>query len=337
MFGVEQRAVEVKIREYCTTHGLPNPESFQWSPIPFSGDWGISTSFFQLAALEARTRACEGVKIPVPQRAQELAGLIAGYLGAQPGFARVEAVKGYLNLYFSQAGFAQRVVNRVLHEGASFGRGAPKTERIMVEYAQPNTHHSFHIGHARNALLGESLARIVEFAGYDTIRASYPGDIGLGVITVVWAYLKFYQGQEPEGVHERGQWLLKLYVDASALLNPRDDETPEQKAQREIYEAERREIYRRWDTGDPEIRAVWLKTRQWSLDELKAVLDMLDIPIDVWFFESEVDEPSKEIVNELIERGIADDERAQGGPVIVKIDEKLGLKKEKYRTNIILR
>jgi arginyl-tRNA synthetase len=50
-----------------------------------------------------------------------------------------------------------------------------------------------------------------------------------------------------------------------------------------------------------------------------------------------VDEPSKAIVEELIEKNIADDERSDGGAVIVKIDEKLGLKKEKYRTNVILR
>jgi arginyl-tRNA synthetase len=64
---------------------------------------------------------------------------------------------------------------------------------------------------------------------------------------------------------------------------------------------------------------------------------MLGIQIEVWFFESEVDEPAKRIVEELIDLGIADDERPQGGAVIVRIDEKLGLKKEKYRTNVILR
>ena len=96
----------------------------------------------------------------------------------------------------------------------------------MVEYAQPNTHHSIHIGHARNAVLGESLARLAEFAGFPTIRASYPGDLGLGVITVVWAYQKFYRGQEPEGIHERGQWLLKLYAEATAPWR-RDDRLPE--------------------------------------------------------------------------------------------------------------
>ncbi|HEY5668603.1 MAG TPA: arginine--tRNA ligase [Anaerolineales bacterium] len=335
MFEAEQQAIEKSIIAYCAQSGLPEPGPLQWSPIPFSGEWGISTSFFQLAAQEARQG--KGGGVPVPQRAAEIAAGVAAYLGTPPGYSRVEAVKAYLNCYFSASEYARRVVDTVLTQGADFGRGAVKGERVMVEYANTNTHHSFHIGHARNALLGEALARLVEFAGFETIRASYPGDIGLGVITVVWAYQKFYLGQEPSGVHERGQWLLKIYVEATKLLEPREDETPEERAQRESYETERREIYRRWDANDPRVRELWRMTRQWSLDEQLAILDMLDIHIDVWFFESEVDESAKTIVDELVALGVADDERSNAGPVIVKIDEKLGLKKEKYRSNIILR
>jgi arginyl-tRNA synthetase len=185
--------------------------------------------------------------------------------------------------------------------------------------------------------LGETLARIVQFAGFDTIRAAYPGDIGLGVITILWAYQKFHQGREPNGVHERGQWLLKIYIEATKLLEPQENETSEHKSLREAYDVERRELYRKWDAGDPSVRELWMRTREWSLEELRDILHILDIKIDVWFFESEADEPAKAIVEELIARGIADDERPQGGAVIVKIDEKLGLKKEKYRSNIILR
>ncbi|HEX8992494.1 MAG TPA: arginine--tRNA ligase, partial [Anaerolineales bacterium] len=298
MFETEQQQIEAGIREYCEQNGIPLGE-LKWSRIPFSGEWGISTSFFATAAAEARS----GRKQNVPQRAQELADQIRRNLRAISGIARIEAVKGYLNLYFSTAEYARRVVDEVLARGADFGRGAPKTERVMVEYAQPNTHHSFHIGHYRNTMLGEALARLVQFAGFDTIRASYPGDIGLGVITILWAYNKFYKGQEPEGIHERGQWLLKIYAEATAMLEPKENETPGQKAQREEYDAERRELYRKWDTGDKDIRALWLETREWSLEELHDILRMLDVKIDVWFFESEVDEASKAIVDELIQKG----------------------------------
>jgi arginyl-tRNA synthetase len=253
------------------------------------------------------------------------------------GVSHFEAVKGYLNVYHKTSDYARRTVEEVLVSRADFGRGAPKNERIMVEYCQPNTHHSFHIGHSRTTVLGESLARLTEFAGFETIRASYPGDIGLGVITVMWAYEKFYKGQEPEGVHERGQWLLKIYAEATALLEKKENETPEETARRETYETERREMYRKWDAGDKSVRELWKRTREWSLDEMRDILHMLDVKMDVWFYESEVDEPSKIIVDELIAKGIATDERPSGGAVIVKIDEKLGLAKERYRTAVLLR
>lgn len=341
MFQNEQQLIEDKIKAYAAANDIPLAE-LKWQPIPFSGEWGVSTSFFQTAANEARVRPAvelrgEQKKIPVPQRAQEIAEQIRAEIRSVPGISHIEAVKGYLNLYFTTSEYARRVVDEVLASRADFGRGAPKAERVMVEYAQPNTHHSFHIGHARNTILGEVLARLTEFAGFDTIRASYPGDLGLGVITVLWMYDRFYKGQEPEGVHERGQWLLKLYVEANKLLEKKENETPEQASQREAYEAERREMYRKWDAGDPYIRELWRVTREWSLEELRAILEMLDVNMDVWFFESEADEPSKAIVEELIQKGIADDERPQGGAVIVKIDEKLGLTKEKYRTNVLLR
>lgn len=334
MFQKEQQLIEEKVKEFCKANDIALAE-LKWQPIPFSGEWGFATSFFQTAANEAKLG--KGTKAPVPQKAQEIAEQVKGQLGSVDGISHIEAVKGYLNVYFKTSEYAGRVVEEVLKNGVEFGRGAAKTETVMVEYAQPNTHHSFHIGHARNTILGEVLARLVEFAGFKTIRASYPGDLGLGVITVMWIYDKLYKGQEPAGVHERGQWLLKLYVEANQLLEKKENETPEQTAQRETYEAERREMYRKWDAGDEYVRELWRVTREWSLEELREVLHMLDVKMDVWFYESEVDEPSKAIVEELIARNIADDERPNGGAVIVKIDEKLGLTKEKYRTNVILR
>ena len=333
MFEQELAIIADRLTAVLAAQGVPPAGEVKWQPIPFAGELGQGTNIcFQAAAAEARS----GKKVNVPARAQELARLVAEQVELPAGFARLAADKAYVNAYFDTASFAGRVAAAAIGEGAKFGQGAPQTERVMVEYAQPNTHHSFHIGHARNALLGESLARIMEFAGYPTVRASYPGDIGLGVITVMWAYDKFYQGQEPAGLHERGQWLLKIYAEATALLTPQPGETPEQKAQREAYDVERRDMYRAWDAGDRDVRALWEMTREWSLAELRAILAMLDINIDVFFYESAVDEPSKVIVNELIARGLAEDQRP-AGPVVVKIDEKLGLTKEKYRVAVVLR
>jgi arginyl-tRNA synthetase len=334
VFEAELRAIEAQILQALESAGASVPGPIAFSPIPYAGRWGLGSPVcFQAAAAEARS----GRRGLVPARAAELAAQIAPALRPPPGVSRIEADGGYLNLYFETAVFAGRVVDEVEGAGPDYGRGAKKGERVMVEYAQPNTHHSIHIGHARTAILGESLARIVEFAGFDTIRASYPGDIGLGVITCVWAYQKLYQGQEPEGVHARGRWLASIYAEATALLEPTPDETPEERDRREGYDRERRDMLRRWSEGDPEVHALWEKTRQWSLDELNEVLALLDIHMDVFFYESQVEASAKEMVEELIAQGIAEDERPAGGPVIVRIDEKLGLKGEKYRTAVLLR
>lgn len=335
IFNAEVDSIGGQILSEFARRGIPDPASVEWSPIPFSGQWGLGTSVcLKAAAFLTRNKLST---LPVPQQAQLLAGQIASEIKLPAGFSRIEAVRGYINISFETKSYVRNVLENVLTLGVDYGRGAPKPETVMVEHANPNTHHSFHIGHFRNVTLGESLARLTDFAGYKTIRAAYPGDIGLGVVKCMWGYQKFHPGGEPAGALERGRWLGQIYTEASTLLEPRPDETEAERTTREGYEAEVRDLYRLWDTGDPKTRALWERTRQWSLDELDAVLKELDTPIDVFFFESQADELGKSIVDELIARGIAEDERATGGPVIVRVDEKLGLKKETYRVAVILR
>ncbi len=78
MFQTEQETIEAKIKSLCAEQGIPLAE-LEWKPIPFSGEWGISTSFFATAALEARA----GKKIVVPQRAQEIAEQVKDSLARQ--------------------------------------------------------------------------------------------------------------------------------------------------------------------------------------------------------------------------------------------------------------
>jgi len=318
MFEAEQQQVEAKILAYCSENGLPEPK-LAWGWIPFNGQWGIATSFFQLAAQEAR----EGKKVNVSQRAGELAELLAKHLGQPAGFERVEAVKGYLNLYFSSAEYSKHVIEAVLAQGASFGRLERRGERVMVEFSQPNTHKAFHVGHLRSAILGDTLCRILDFGGYDVVRANYPGDIGLHVIKWLWNYMNHHMGEKPE--KDITRWMGSIYSEAGKRL----EENPE-------LESEVRALYARWDQRDPEVVKLWEETRQWSLDGFNQMYDLLDIRFDRYYFNSMVEHPGKEVVQELIGKGIAQDERPTG-PVIVKIDELLGLKDEKFRVLVVLR
>lgn len=320
MFEVEQQTIETAIRQFLEQHQLPAPDTIQWSPIPFAGEWGISTSFFQAAALEARQS--ERI-INVQTRAQEMAELAAAYIGVPPGFAHLEAVKGYLNLFFSTQEYSQRVVDTVLVQADRFGHGKRNGRRIMVEFSQPNTHKAFHVGHLRSAILGDVLCRVIDAAGYDVVRANYYGDIGLHVIKWLWNYMKHHAGEVPPA--DTTRWMGDLYAEASRRLE--DDPG---------LEIEVRDVYARWDQRDPEIVALWEKTRQWSLDGFNHIYEVLDIHFDRDYANSEAEQPGKQLVEELIQKGIAIDERPDG-PVIVKIDDLLGLAKEKYRVLVVLR
>jgi len=320
MFDREQQAVGTQIQAYLKNQGIPDPGELQWSPIPFAGEWGISIPCFPFAALEARS----GKEVQIPQRAQEIATELAEYIGIPAGFSRVEGIKGYLNLYFSTRQFTQRVVDSVLEQGSEFGRGIRRGEQVMVEFSNPNTHKAFHVGHLRSAILGDSISRILEFAGFDVIRANYIGDMGLHVIRWLWNYKKFHLGDEPP--EDTTRWMGELYTEAIQRL----EQDPQ-------LESEVRDLYAQWDRRDPEIVALWEQTRQWSLDHFEKMYAILGITFDRWYSNSEMEQPGKKVVSELIEQGIAEDERPTGGPVIVRIDDQLGLSKEKYRVLVVLR
>lgn len=325
MFQTEQQIIESKIRAFCAENGLPDPASITWVPIPFSGTWGMSTSFFQLAATDARLiKERTGQSIQVPQHAQDIAQKMAAFLGTPTGFSRVEAIKGYLNIYFSPVEFVHRVVDTVIEQAQSFGSGTRKGQRVMVEFSNPNTHKAFHVGHLRGAILGDALCRILEFAGYEVVRVNYIGDIGLHVIKWLWNYMKYHRGEKPS--KDITRWMGDIYAEAADRL----EEIPD-------LETEVRDLYARWDRRDPEVVKTWQETRQWSFDGFNKLYDILDIHFDRDYTNSEAEKPGQEVVAELIEKGIAIDERPTGGAVIVRIDELLGLTKEKYRVLVILR
>ncbi|MFN2305140.1 MAG: arginine--tRNA ligase, partial [Anaerolineales bacterium] len=208
MFEKEKILLEAHIYDFLEREGIEAKE-LEFRQIPFSGEWGIALPLFPIAALEARS----GKKVIVPKRAQELALGIMGYLsGLDLSFSHMEAVNGYLNLYFSTSEYACQVVDRVLREGSHFGHGSIRNKLVMVEYSQPNTHKAFHVGHLRNVILGGSVCRILEFAGYDVIRANYLGDIGLHVVKWMWNYLKNHFGETPG--ENKTHWMNDIYAEA---------------------------------------------------------------------------------------------------------------------------
>lgn len=319
LFEKELQYLNDKLAGFCAHKNLPVMD-FSWTPIPFAGQWGISTSFFQLASSYARS---QGIKTNIPVLAGELADLFAKELGIPKGFSKVEVIKGYINLTFDRGTFIKQVVNTSLTEGKHFGRGDQGGKKVMVEYSQPNTHKAFHVGHLRNLILGSSVCEILEFAGFDVIRANYMGDIGLHVLKWLANYRQFHQGEHPPENITR--WMGDLYAEADRRFN--DD--PE-------FAASVRELFVRWDQRDPEVVDLWQRSRQWSIDGFNQMYAILGAKFDKYYFPSENEDEGKALVADLILKGIATDGRPDEA-VFINIDKVLGLSQEKYRVLVVLR
>jgi len=318
MFEIEQQEISQKIQNICIQMGLGLYEP-KWVWIPFSGQWGIATSFFELAARKARHDPLIKVNIYSAQIAEQ----VKEKLGNLPGIHMAQAVKGYLNLYFDSNLFAKKVVDQILELGLDYGTGKATKQKVMVEFSQPNSLKAFHVGHLRNMVLGAAVSNILESAGDYVIRANYLGDIGLHVITWLWNYQKFHSGEEPPA-QNKIRWMGELYAEATK----RRDESPEN-------ESEVRALFKLWNTKDKEIFRLWQKTRDWSLQAFDQIYAQLGISFDHVYYESEVEDAGKTLIDDLIKKGLAKDERPAGS-VFVDLDQLLGTS-EQYRVLVLLR
>jgi arginyl-tRNA synthetase len=235
----EEQIARTAIESALSEIGVTAPErGVDLRPVPFAGTWGVASSVCHaiagdlvlsdleasgelegLSKKQAKQKASEATRT----RAQELAESIATRVRQSNGFANVEAANGFVNIYFDANQVASHLIGEVLRLGPDYGKGAPKTERVMVEHSQPNTHKIFHVGHLRNSCLGIAVSNILAAAGYPVMQATYPGDIGMHVIRCLWCYERFHKGQEPTDPRLRGRWLADIYAEANARVDYRKE------------------------------------------------------------------------------------------------------------------
>jgi arginyl-tRNA synthetase len=127
------------------------------------------------------------------QSPMKIAQEIAEHLkSARPPFIREITVSppGYLNFRVDWIALARDLIPRVLERGDVFGKPSfsPK-EKVFIEHTSVNPNKAMHIGHLRNAVLGDTVARLLGWAGYSTEVCNYIDDTGLQVVDVVTALL----------------------------------------------------------------------------------------------------------------------------------------------------
>jgi arginyl-tRNA synthetase len=150
----------------------PGPVTFQYPPSVERGDLAVTAPFDLARALRRKPR--------------EIAERLAAELAGVPAVRRAEAAGGgYVNIFLDRGAFA-----RQLHDALRSRAPAPAVPgRVIVEHTSINPNKAAHVGHLRNATLGDTFVRVLQHRGREVGVQNYIDDTGVQVADVVVGFL----------------------------------------------------------------------------------------------------------------------------------------------------
>ncbi|MCL5439216.1 MAG: arginine--tRNA ligase [Patescibacteria group bacterium] len=287
---IAKKLIISEVKKILTEMGFNGLEPIVEIPQDLShGDYtsNIAMTIFSKSTL--RLRSGQDFKSPM-----ELAEKIVQKLLASQGDAlrgkifKIEAGKpGFINFWLSN----EYLFNSLIQSDRQREKGDKSLDgkKILVEYAHPNTHKEFHIGHLRTAVIGESISRLIEYEAGKVLRTNYQGDIGPHVAKAIFGLIHnsefIIQNAEQRPLGERIKFLAQGYAKGNKAYEENDE------ARKEIQEINV-SLYK----GEEKYKEIWETTRQWSLEYFETIYKKLGIKFDRLFFESETFQRGKEIV-----------------------------------------
>ena len=230
----------------------------------------------------------------------------------EPAADRFNVVKGFLNIVIEPS-FWNSVLEHISATD-NFGIVAPTADSplVMVEYSSPNTNKPLHLGHVRNNLLGFSLAEILKACGNRVVKTNIVNDRGIHICKSMLAWQKWGNGITPEKAGKKGDHLIgdfyvlfdKHYKAELKEIMERDGITEEEAAKLSPLMAEAREMLRKWEAKDADVRRLWAMMNEWVYAGFDDTYRRMGVDFDKIYYESDTYLEGKEKVLEGLEKGI---------------------------------
>ena len=212
----------------------------------------------------------------------QIAATLCEALTADEVIGKIEAVNGYLNIKISDAYLGSTVVPEILAKGERYGAQTfGEGKKVVLDYSSPNVAKPFHIGHLGTTVIGHSLRKLHEFAGYDCYGINYLGDWGTQFGKLIVAYRKWgsREAVEQEGIDK----LVELYVRVNnAIKGDPENGIPADESLADEARAE----FHKLEMGDEENLALWKWFVEISLAEYERTYRQLGISFDSYLGES---------------------------------------------------
>ena len=228
-----------------------------------------------------------------------------------PAVGAYNVVKGFLNISVAPEYWNSLLHDIALDDRFGFKEATPDSPLVMVEYASPNTNKPLHLGHVRNVLLGYSLATILKANGYNVVKTNIVNDRGIHICKSMLAWVKWGEGATPESTGKKGDHLIgDFYVAFDKHFRQEVKEIMEREGcSKEEAEAksplmlEAREMLRKWEAGDEEVRSLWRMMNGWVYDGFDVTYKALGVDFDKIYYESDTYLEGKDLVLAGLENG----------------------------------
>ena len=229
----------------------------------------------------------------------------------EPAVAEYNVIKGFLNLTVACSCWIDLLNNIQADKNYGIVPVAENAPLVMIEYSSPNTNKPLHLGHVRNNLLGYSLSRIMAANGNKVIKTNIVNDRGIHICKSMLAWQKWGNGATPESTGKKGDHLIgDFYVlfsnklkEETAALEAKGMTKEEAEAASPLMQ-EAREMLRKWEAGDEEVRALWKMMNDWVYAGFDETYKMLGVDFDKIYYESNTYLEGKKKVLEGLEKGI---------------------------------
>ena len=222
-------------------------------------------------------------------------------------FKNVEVANpGFINLTLSDELINDTLIK--MEQQPNFGLKTANPQKFFLDYGGPNVAKPLHVGHLRSAVVGESIKRIIEYAGNKTISDVHLGDFGLQIGEVIYGLKE--RGVNPAGVTL--ELLEEIYPNISGRC--KEDETLKEKCA---------QITKDLQEGNLEYKEYWKPILAISKGDIKRLYDYLGVHFDIWNGESEAYEYLPELFDKYLkEEKLEQSEGAYIIPVAKETDSK---------------
>ena len=202
---------------------------------------------------------------------EEVANIVSKLVSDIKLIKKVSVVKAFCNIDLDWDSLVTDVFNEVAKE--DYGRGFSKNKSILVEHTSANATGPFHMGRARNPIIGDSISRLLKYNGYEVITEYYVNDTGRQAATVAFGIKKFKGGPSEKQDHK----LVECYRQASEALKNSE------KVKSQIYQ--KMELI---ESGDKEALSEVKNAAEMMLSGMRSSLKRLNAEADSYFHESDL-------------------------------------------------